>query len=115
MIALTEIMDWAHVRHVPVVAPGGGVVGIISHRDLLHAAISRVTAVSEAGRARFLWSVSIAQLMRTQRQTIGSQEPVRKAASLMRHSKIGRLPVLADGQLAGTISKCDLLGIVEKM
>ena len=44
LLAVREIMNWAHVRHVPVVNASGAVVGIISHRDLLHAAISSVAA-----------------------------------------------------------------------
>lgn len=115
MITVREIMNWAHIRHVPVVDPQGALVGIISHRDLLHAAISSATRVSEVERTQHLWAVSIDQVMRTEVQTIGPDEPVRNAATLMRRSKIGCLPVVADGKLTGIISEYDLLGIVEKL
>ncbi len=115
LVAAREIMNWAHVRHVPVVDPSGTVVGIISHRDLLHAAISSATGVSEVERTRHLWKVPIEPIMRTEVQTIGPDDSVHKAAMLMRRSKIGCLPVVADGKMVGIITEHDLLGIVEKL
>ena len=115
LVAAREIMNWAHVRHVPVVDPQGTLVGIISHRDLLHAAISSATDVSEVERTRHLWKVPIEPIMRTEVQTIGPDDSVRKAAMLMRRSKIGCLPVVAEGKIVGIITEHDLLGIVEKL
>jgi CBS domain-containing membrane protein len=115
LIAVREIMNWAHVRHVPVVNAAGGLVGIISHRDLLHAAISSVAAAPEIERSRQLGSVPLVQVMKTDVQTIGPDESIRKAASLMRKSKIGCLPVVEDDRLVGIVTEYDLLGIVESL
>jgi CBS domain-containing protein len=115
LVAVREIMNWAHVRHVPVVDGHGKLIGIVSHRDLLHAAISSAAEVSEVERTRHLWKVAIEPIMRTDVQTIGPDDPVSKAALLMRCSKIGCLPVVADGRLVGIITEYDLLGIVEKL
>ena len=115
LIAVREMMTWAHVRHVPVVDASGGLVGIISHRDLLHAAVSSVIATPEVERTRHLSAVPIVQVMKTEVQTIGPEDEVRKAALLMRKSKIGCLPVVSDGKLVGILSEYDLLGIVEKL
>lgn len=114
LIAVREIMNWGHVRHVPVVNATGEVVGIISHRDLLHAALSSVAAAPEIERAQFLSSVPIVQVMKSGVHTIGPGETVQQAAALMRRSKIGCLPVMEHGKLVGIISEFDLLGIVEK-
>jgi CBS domain-containing membrane protein len=108
-------MNWGHLRHVPVVNATGALVGIISHRDLLHAALSSVAEAPEVERAQFLSTVPIVKVMKTEVQTIGPDEPVGKAAQLMRQSKIGCLPVLQNGKLVGIISEYDLLGIVEKL
>jgi CBS domain-containing membrane protein len=115
LLAVREIMNWAHVRHVPVVNASGAVVGIISHRDLLHAAISSVAAAPEVERSQFLTSVPIVEVMKADVQTIGPEESVRKAALLMRKSKIGCLPVMEHGKIVGIISEFDLLGIVENL
>ena len=114
LIAVREIMNWAHVRHVPVVDARGTLVGIISHRDLLYAAISSAAAVSEVERTQHLWTVPIEKIMRTDVQTIGPDDSVRQAATLMRRSKIGCLPVVAGGKMVGIVSEHDLLGIVER-
>lgn len=115
LVAVREIMNWAHVRHVPVVDANGKLVGIVSHRDLLHAAISSVTEESEIERTRHLWKVHIEPIMVTNVRTIGPDEPVSTAARLMRSSKIGCLPVVENDKLVGIITDHDLLGIVEKM
>ena len=115
LIAVRELMTWAHVRHVPVVNASGGLVGIISHRDLLHAAISSVIATPEVERTRHLSAVPIVQVMKTEVQTVGPEDSVRNAALLMRKSKIGCLPVVSAGKLVGILSEYDLLGIVEKL
>ena len=57
----------------------------------------------------------IVEVMKPDVQTIGPEESVRKAALLMRKSKIGCLPVMEHGKIVGIISEFDLLGIVENL
>lgn len=116
LIAVQEIMSWARVRHVPVVDRENRLVGVISHRDLLHASISSAAPrISRVDRLQHLGTIPIDQVMRTEVQTIGPDAPVQEAAKLMRASKIGCLPVVAEGRLVGIISEHDLLGIVENL
>jgi CBS domain-containing membrane protein len=114
--AVDEIMKWAHIRHVPVVDAGGQLVGIISHRDLLAAAVSTLASnVSQADRAQHLATGEVRNLMHKPAATIGPGEPVQRAAHLMRLHKIGCLPVLDGEKLVGIITEADLLGIVERL
>jgi CBS domain-containing membrane protein len=115
LIAVREIMTWAHIRHVPVVNASGGLVGIISHRDLLHAALSSVAAAPEVQRAQHLAAVPLVEVMKTDVQTIGPEASVREAAAQMRKSKIGCLPVVDGGRLVGILTGYDLLGLVEEV
>lgn len=115
LIAAREIMTWAHVRHVPVVNAAGALVGIISHRDLLSAAISSAAPAPEIERSRHLAEIPIVNVMHTDVQTIGPDESIRKAAFQMRKHKIGCLPVVDNGRLVGILTGYDLVGIVEKL
>jgi CBS domain-containing membrane protein len=114
--AVEEIMKWAHVRHVPVVHPDGRLAGVISHRDLMGAAISTLQVkISEAERVQHLASSHVSDLMHHPAATINPDERVQRAAHLMRSLKIGCLPVVEEGRLVGIVTEADLLGIVEKL
>lgn len=111
-----EVMKWNHIRHVPVVDAHGRLVGIISHRDLLAAAVSTLAIrISQVERAQHLGASEVRNLMHAPVATIGPQEPIQRAAHLMRHHKIGCLPVLENEKLVGIITEADLLGIVERL
>lgn len=115
LIAVREVMSWAHVRHVPVIDASGGIVGIISHRDLLAAAISSVVPAPEVERSRHLAEIPIVKVMQTNVQTIGPDATIQEAASRMRQHKIGCLPVVEAGRLIGILTGYDLVGILEKL
>jgi CBS domain-containing protein len=111
-----EIMKWAHIRHVPVVDARGRLVGIITHRDLLGAAVSTLAVtMSQADRAQYLAASEVRAVMRRPAATIGPEEAVQWAAHLMRLHKIGCLPVVEADRLIGIITEADMLGIVERL
>ena len=114
--AVEEIMKWAHVRHVPVVDDHGRLVGIVSHRDLLGAAVSTLQVkISEVERTQHMAAIDVQQFMHHPTATIGPDERVQRAAHLMRSRKIGCLPVLEDQRLVGIVTEADLLHIVEEL
>jgi CBS domain-containing membrane protein len=116
LFAAQEIMSWARIRHVPVVDKENRLVGVISHRDLLHASISAIAnPAPEVERKQFLSTIPIEKVMRTDIQTIGPDVSIQEAAKLMRARKIGCLPVVLEGKLIGIISEHDLLRVVEEM
>lgn len=115
VIAVSEIMNWARVRHVPVVDEHGALVGMLSHRDLLRVSWSTLNGLS-ASEARLQMSqVPITSVMTEAVSTVTPDASVAEAARLMRHHKIGALPVLDDGTLVGIITEYDLLELVEQM
>jgi CBS domain-containing protein len=114
LIVAREIMQWAHVRHVPVVSTSGQVVGMVSHRDLLAASIASVSGAAEPQRSQHLWTVSIQTVMRAPVTTIVSTATIHEAAALMRIQKIGCLPVVDNTKLVGIITDYDLLGALEQ-
>ncbi|HYL31507.1 MAG TPA: CBS domain-containing protein [Gemmatimonadales bacterium] len=69
--AAKEIMEWAHVRHIPVVDSSNRVVGIISHRDILRASLSALnTQFAEAERRQHLSGAPALAIMHHPARTI---------------------------------------------
>src|SRR6266542_6005481 len=85
-------MNWAHVRHIPVVDRDGRLVGIVTHRDLLGASISKIpSGIAKAEQNKHVWGISIDTIMNTNVQTISPEATVQATAKVMQKKKIGCL------------------------
>ena len=114
LLAVDEIMGWAHIRHVPVVDAQGKLVGLLSQRDVLRSTLSDLASTSVDRRSQ-LGHVALADVMRREVLTVGPDDSVQTAARLMRKHKYGCLPVVEGGRLAGIITEHDLLAVVERL
>ncbi len=98
-------------RHLPVVASeGGGLVGMVSDRDLLHhlAGLDVAYHQQPVGGGE----VAVSELMKTPLLTAGVDTDVRYIARLFVERHIGAVPIIDGGQLVGMITRSDLLGSV---
>jgi CBS domain-containing protein len=113
LFVVGELMEWAHVRHVPVVDDHGRLVGIVSHRDLLRASVSSVESrVAMAERRQHLTQITVAQVMQAPTHTVTPETTVRQAAATMRTFHVGCLPVIEHGVLVGIVTAHDMLGLI---
>ncbi len=87
-----------HARHLPVVADGRRLAGIVSSRDLVRS--------ERAGRAH---EQTVADVMAGEVLTVGPQDATPDAAVLMATAKVSALPVVHDGGLVGILTLTDLL------
>jgi CBS domain-containing protein len=94
-----SVMDWRHIRHVPVEDERGRLVGLVSHRDML-----RLLARGRAGEA-----VAVSQVMKTDPVTVFPTTPTLDAIDLMRSHGVGCLPVVEGGLLVGIVTAMDFL------
>jgi acetoin utilization protein AcuB len=105
------LMSQKRIRRLPVVeahSQGAHLLGIVSAKDILHAFPSNVNpfaiiapdAQSTPGRA--------SQIMSRHLQTTTPETPIEAAAQMMTENKIGSLPVLREGKLAGLITESDI-------
>jgi len=108
------MMAQLHLRHIPVVDESYRVVGLVTHRDLLGAKISRLTPLSNDERTTLELSVPVSRVMRAPVWTIGPDALCISAARIMREHRFGCLPVVddRDHRLVGIVTEADLLMLV---
>jgi CBS domain-containing protein/gamma-glutamyl:cysteine ligase YbdK (ATP-grasp superfamily) len=97
-----SVMDWRHIRHVPVEDEQGRLVGLVTHRGLLRLLTQGLS--NEQARA-----VAVADIMKADPLTVTSTTPTLEALEIMRINKVGCLPVVDDGQLVGIVTSYDFL------
>ncbi len=97
-LAALGIMQYHHLRHLPVVDPGGHVVGILAERDLLLAASRHLHAGME-----------VSEVMHRDVVTVNPETAVSDAATLMSRYHFGSLPVVDDNNdIVGIITESDI-------
>jgi CBS domain-containing membrane protein len=105
-----QVMKLGRVRHLPVLAQDGRLVGIVSNRDLLEAGLTSVLSFDAAERRTFLRSVAVSEVMKSEVETATPDTPLGVAAGRMIRHKIGCLPVVGpDRVMIGLVTETDLL------
>jgi acetoin utilization protein AcuB len=107
-----HVMRERKVRRLPVLDSSGKMVGIVSDRDLLHAAPSPATSLSVYELHYLLAKLTIKRVMSSPVITVTSSTPLEEAARIMADNKIGGLPVTDDGKLVGIITETDIFKIL---
>jgi CBS domain-containing protein len=106
-----EVMKTRHFRHLPVVEEAR-LVGMLSERDLFHAALSTALNFGQKAQTEFLKTILVKEVMTDEVVTIGPEEDMKEAARLLLERRIGSLPVVERGKLVGILSETDLLKVI---
>jgi CBS domain-containing protein len=101
------LMDWRHVRHVPVESDTGKLVGLVSHRALL-----RLVAQGRVGKDH---RVTVEEIMNCEPVTVHPETPTVEAIRLMREKKLSCLPVTRKNKLVGIITEHDLIVVASHL
>lgn len=99
-----SLMDWRHIRHVPVEDNDGRLVGLVSHRSLL-----RLVGQGMKGAERT--PVAVKDIMKRDPVTVTPGTATLDAIEIMRRHKVGSLPVVEEGRLVGIITERDLIRV----
>jgi CBS domain-containing protein len=103
-----SVMDWRHIRHVPVENDEGRLVGLVTHRTLLH-------LLSQGRGTNNAHSLTVREIMVPNPLTVSSTTPTLEAMEIMRRDKVGCLPVVDSGQLVGIVTSYDFLDATARL
>jgi CBS domain-containing protein len=104
-----EVMDLGRIRHFPVL-DGERLVGIVSHRDLLAASLTRILDFDGPHRRSFLRSVEVGEVMSRDVRTVGPATPLHDVARVLLRHKIGCVVVVDEAKRPlGIVTESDLL------
>jgi CBS domain-containing protein len=104
---VASMMDWQHIRYVPVEDDQHRLVGLMTHRILL-----RLLAQGHDPRTT---PTSVREVMQKDVITVEPEASTLDAIELMKEHKIGCLPVVDKGRLVGIITERDFLKIAGKL
>jgi acetoin utilization protein AcuB len=104
------LMQQHNFRHLPILDTDGKLVGLITQRSLIQAIPSGLRSVSPSVVTYTLAKIKARHVMVKDVITIQEDVALEEAARIMADKKIGCLPVLRDGKLAGIISDNDIFG-----
>jgi acetoin utilization protein AcuB len=106
-----ELIREKGIRHLPVMDKGGKLIGVVARTDLLHASPSMATTLSVFEINFLLATLHIREVMSSPPVTVAEDAPLEEAARVMVERKIGCLPVMRDGELAGLITETDMFEV----
>jgi CBS domain-containing protein len=97
----TSLMEWKHVRHVPVESAKGELVGLLSTRELLRLRSGEAVTRDQP--------VPVSAIMQRDPLTMSPDASLGEAFERMLESDSGCLLVVARGHLLGIVTERDLL------
>jgi len=99
-----SLMQWEHIRHVPVEDGKGHLVGFLTHRMLL-----KHLARRQAGSATH--PVAVREIMHATPVTVTPETTCVEALELLRRHRVSGLPVVRGDRLVGIVTERDFLAI----
>jgi CBS domain-containing protein len=103
---VTNIMDWRHVRHVPVENSKGELVGLITSGVLVHY-LSNLDPDEP--------KTSVREIMIADPISINPETLTIEALSLMKSNRISCLPVIKGKKLVGIVTEHDFVDISSQL
>ena len=107
MDLVTRLMDWKHVRHVPVEDESGRLVGLVSVVEVLRYVNDRDPNEQEP--------VPVRSIMNAQPVSLAPEASLTQAISLMIREKTDCLLVVKDDHLVGILTDRDILNFAGEL
>lgn len=105
---VAAVMDWKHIRHVPVEDNEHRLVGLVTRRVMLKLLADGVSP-SDAP------SIPVSDIMVTDVFTVSPETTTLEAIELMRDKRISALPVCDGDRLVGMVTERDFMNIAQDL
>jgi acetoin utilization protein AcuB len=109
-----DLMRSKVIRHLPVVDADGHLRGILTDRDLRHAAFLPALAEQTGMAPHRVKAPRVRDVMTWSVVTTHADVPLARAALTMFQRRIGSLPVVAEGRIVGILTERDVLAALRK-
>ncbi len=106
-----SLMNLARIRHIPIINADKNFVGLLTHRDILSATVSRLADVDMQTMEELDLGIPVREIMNTKITTVTSETSLKEAAAILLEHKYGCLPVLENGRLVGILTEADFLSL----
>lgn len=104
---VANLMNWQHIRHVPVEDNAHRLIGLISYRTLLRSLCDHPQRSEEA-------AVPATSIMKKEPVCVSPETTTLEAIKIMRRHRVGCLPVVAGDRLVGIITERDFMEIASQ-
>ena len=105
-----SLMDWEHIRYVPVEDDEGKLCGLVSQRMILRLLVKR-----QASRAAAEEPIAVKEVMIPEPIIVSPKHTTLQAMRIMRGRKISCLPVVEGERLVGIITEHDFIDASAKL
>lgn len=106
-----SVMNLARIRHIPIVTEDMKFKGLLTHRDILGATVSKLAELDSQTQEELDMGIPVMEIMNPNVKTISGNVSLRDAASILLKHKFGCLPVVEKGILVGIITEADFLNL----
>ncbi len=106
-----SLMNLARIRHIPIINSVMDFVGLLTHRDILSATVSRLADVDMQTREELDLGIPVREIMNTKITTVTSETSLKEAAAILLEHKYGCLPVVKNRRLVGILTEADFLSL----
>jgi CBS domain-containing membrane protein len=111
LLTARSVMALAKIRHIPIVDSENTFIGLLTHRDILGAAVSKLAEIEQHEQDELDSGIPIREIMRTGVRTVTPDMNLREAAQILLDNKYGCLPVLRGKKLVGILTEADFLAL----
>lgn len=111
IIKARDLLREHNIKQVPVIDKKGGLVGILTDRDIKQAWASPATTLSIYELTYVLQKLTVESVMVKDVIIITPDATIERAAKILHDRKIGSLPVVEGGKLVGIITSADLMEV----